>query len=139
LSSGAVANGNISIGTGANAPAKISLGQAGTKISLGEGSVTQLTNITTTVVVNASSGTITTVSASTAAQATSTFTVTNSTVSATSSIQLTGGAYSGTFGTNGTPLFYVSSVGAGTFNITIYNAHATNALAGTLVIDFAVL
>lgn len=107
--------------------------------NLGDGTVTQATSISTGVTLNAASGVITTVSATTAAQATAAFTVTNSAVASTSVVLLALGAYSGTFGTNGTPLVSVSSVSAGSFQVTIYNAHAANALAGTLKINFAVV
>lgn len=121
----------------------LGLGRTGIVVSLkgvtnmGQVAVTQLTSITTGVTANGGSGVITTVSASTAAGATSTFTVTSNGVIAASAVNVTLGAYSGTFGTNGTPIVTCSAVGAGSFAVTIYNAHASNALAGTLKINFS--
>lgn len=107
-----------------------------TALNYGRGTVTQATSISTGVTVNSASGVITTVSATTAAGSTSTFTVTNSCVAAASAVVLSLGAYSGTFGTNGTPIVSVSAVAAGSFDVKIFNAHATNALSGTLKLHF---
>ena len=106
------------------------------KFNLNHSTVTQITSITTSVIINASSGVITTVSSTLAAQANATFTVTNNTIVAASVVNVSLGTYSGTFGTNGTPLVSVPTVAAGSFSITIYNAHASNALSGTLKIHF---
>jgi hypothetical protein len=130
-------DGTVAIGDATTSA--IAMGASGCTISFGQGTVTQATSITTGVTVNASSGVITTVSSTLAAQGTSTFTITNNTVTATSVVKLTVGTYGGTFGTNGTPVAIVSAVASGSFNITIYNAHASNALNGTLKIHFAVL
>lgn len=140
----ATAGFTVSGGTlAANAGASISGGAfsvaAPNSVNLGEGTVTQATSLATGVTVNAASGVITTVSATTAAQAVATFTVTNSAVGANSVVLASLGAYSGTFGTNGTPIVTTNTVAAGSFKVTIYNAHATAALAGTLAINFAVV
>ena len=107
-------------------------------VNLGDATIAQGTNITTAVTINAASGVITTQSASAAAVSAQSFTVNNSAVSAASSVVITGGDYSGTLGTNGSPIFYVNSITGGSFQITIYNAHATAALAGTFKIKFVV-
>lgn len=115
------------------------LTMTGTSISLGDGTVTQGTSVTTGVTLNASSGVITTFSQSAAAGATSTFTVTNSCCLSTSVVVVSVGNYAGTFGTNGFPLVTVSAVSAGSFAVTVVNAAPTNALSGALKIHFAVL
>lgn len=80
-------------------------------------------------------GVITTESLNTAALATYTLTVTNSYVLATDIIDCTiqGGTNSA-----GTPLLLSAAPAAGSLVIKVYNAHATNAFNGTLVISFAV-
>lgn len=133
---GASINGAVNIAT-TNASV-VTIGRAGGSVSLGQGTVTQETSVTTGVTVNASSGVITTFSQSAAASATSTFTVTNSCVVAGSVVSVTIGNYAGTYGTNGVPLATVSSVSGGSFNITIVNAHVLNALSGVLKINFNV-
>jgi hypothetical protein len=115
------------------------LTMTGTSISLGDGTVTQATSVTTGVTLNASSGVITTFTQSAAAGATSTFTVTNSCCLATSVPLLTILNYAGTYGTNGLPQVTVSAVSAGSFAITIVNCAPTNALSGALKIGFAVV
>lgn len=119
------------------APTSLTIAAPGA-VNVGDGAVTQITSITTAVILNAASGAVTTVSAPTAAQAVSTFTVTNSACASTSVVVASLGAYSGTFGTNGTPIVTTNTVAAGSFKVTIYNAHAANALAGTLQINFLV-
>lgn len=98
------------------------------------GSVTQATSISTGVALNTIAGKITTVSSTLAAAAEATFTVTNSKVAATDVVVV-----STTYGGAGTPLVFCSQVAAGTFNITITNLHAANALDNVLVINFIVL
>lgn len=126
-------------GTNATITNSYALWVAAGGVSLGDTAVTQLTSITTSVTSNTASGVITTVSASTAAQSTSTFTVNCTACAAGSVVVASLGAYSGTLGTNGTPIVTVSAVAAGSFNVRIYNAHAANALSGTLGINYAVL
>ena len=117
----------------------MTIGKAGGSVSLGQGTVTQATSATTGVTLNASSGVITTFNQSAAAGATSTFTVTNSCVVAASVVSVTVGNYAGTYGTNGIPLATVSAVAAGSFNVTIVNAHASNALSGALKLNYSAL
>lgn len=102
------------------------------------GTVTQITSITTGVTLSQPAGIITTVTATTAALSTSTFTVTNSFVTDTSNIQCTITDYSGTIVTDGIPLIVAAETKSGAFDIILYNAHATNALNGTLDIAFVI-
>lgn len=100
--------------------------------------VTQLSSITTGVTINSNSGVITTVSATTAGAAKSTFTVTNSSVEADSVVIVGVQNYAGTYTTNGLPVVTVNNVAAGSFDVNIINAHASNALSGVLKIGFSV-
>lgn len=115
------------------------LTMTGTSLSIGDGTVTQGTSVSTTVVCSESSGVITTFSQSAAAGAVSTFTVTNTKCLSTSVVLASVGSYAGTYGTNGFPIVSVSTVSAGSFAITVINAGPTNALSGVLKINFAVL
>jgi len=96
--------------------------------------VTQATNRSTGVTINAPSGQITTDSTSLAAAAEATFVVTNSYVTAKSVpiVALASGAAA-------TTQVFVSAVAAGSFSITVANLHAATAETGALVINFAVL
>jgi hypothetical protein len=100
--------------------------------------VTQGTSITTGVTLSAKKGLITTFTPSTAGLAATTFTVTNTLVTASSNIEAYVAAYGGTVITNGLPYAFVKSKTTGSFNIVIYNAHATNALSTSLVIGFEI-
>ena len=100
--------------------------------------VTQITTITTGVMINADTGVITTVSSTLAALTATTFTVTNSRVEANSSIVASIENYSGTYVTNGLPRVTVNNVAAGAFDVVICNDHPTAALAGVLKIAFHV-
>jgi hypothetical protein len=109
------------------------------KVTITKGAVTQLTNITTAVTINASAGVITTVALTTAGGATSgPFTVNNSYVTASSVIILTPEYASGKTGnpivlTEGTP-------GAGSFKIKVGNgAPAATPLNDIVKIHFVVL
>jgi len=96
--------------------------------------VTQLTNRTTDVTLNATAGQITTDDASLAAAAEATFTVNNSYVTAKSVVLVShasGGA--------GTPFVFVSAVAAGSFDITVTNLHASTANDAADVINFVVM
>lgn len=95
--------------------------------------VTQATDRSTGVTINAPAGQITMNAASLAAGAEATFTVTNSFVTSTSVpvVALTA------IGT-GTPQVYVSAVANGSFNITITNLHAATADTTADVINFIV-
>ena len=101
-----------------------------------KGAATQDTSITTEVALNAASGIVTTVSATTAADASSSFTVTNTSVLATSIVLANIVNYAGT---DGVPSVIVEDIAAGSFKITIYNGHSTDALNGVLKIGFVVL
>jgi hypothetical protein len=119
----------------------ITLGNAATDtITTTKGTVTQATNITTGVTLNATNGRITTQAATAAAGASQTFTVSNNLVSAGSVILLTIQDYAGTFTTNGIPIVNVDNVVADTsFDIVVSNGHSANALNGALIIGFLVL
>jgi hypothetical protein len=98
------------------------------------GTVTQATSITTGVTLNGLSGRITTVASTLAAAGEATFTVTNSAVAATDVVVL-----STTYAGAGTLEVFCSQVAAGTFNITLANLHAANALDAAVVINFVVI
>lgn len=102
-------------------------------------SVTQGTNITTGVTVNSKKGIITTFTPSTAGLAATTFTVTCNKTTATSNIRAYVTEYGGTVITNGLPYVFVKNQTASSFDIVIYNAHATNALATSLKIGFEII
>lgn len=106
------------------------------ELILSKGTVTQLTNITTTVVLNQGSGVITTVALNTAAGAVSgPFTVTNSTVLSTS-VVLASIEYAA--GLTGVPVVNVEGVTAGSFKLKIGNGGSA-ALNGVVKIHFVVL
>ena len=96
--------------------------------------VTQTTNRSTGVTINATSGRITTDTTSLAAAAEASFTVTNSKVSATSVVVVNVAS-----GAAATPLAFVTAVAAGSFQITISNLHASTAETGALVLNFVVI
>jgi hypothetical protein len=97
--------------------------------------VTQLTNRSTGVTVNASSGQITTDATSLAAGAEATFIVTNNKVSAKSVVvvNMASGA------TADTSVAVVSAVAAGSFSVTLTNLNAATADTGAGVINFVVI
>lgn len=97
--------------------------------------VTQATNRSTGVTLNAPAGQITTDATSLAAGAEATFVVTNSFVSAKSVVVIC--AASGQ--TAGTSIPVVTAVAAGQFSITLTNLHASTADTGAMVINFAVI
>lgn len=102
----------------------------------GRGTVTQITSTETGVTVNASSGTITTFALDGAAAAEDgPFTVTNNEVAANDTVVVSIKSYGG----GGTPIPWVSAVGAGSFAITITNVHASAALDALIVLNFAVI
>ena len=109
---------------------------AGIGYATGAGAaVTQATNITTGVTINAIAGKITTVASTLAAQATAEFVVTNSAVSATDVV-----AISSTYAGAGSCMVSVSQVADGSFSIVIFNATtATTALNAAVGINFAVI
>lgn len=99
------------------------------------GTVTQLTNRTTSVTLNTVCGAVTTSTASLAALASATFSVLNSTVAATDTVNVSikGGAV------NEKTIVNVNNVNAGNFSICVYNADAAVAETGAIVINFAVV
>ncbi len=101
--------------------------------------VTQATSITTGVTVNSIKGIITTFTPSTAGLAATTFTVTNNKTTATSNVKAWVTEYGGTVITNGLPYVFVKNQTATSFDIIVYNAHATNALATSLKIGFDII
>jgi len=96
--------------------------------------VTQITNRSTGVTLNATAGQITTDDTSLAAAAEATFTVTNSYVTAKTVpiVALASGAAA-------TTNVFVTAVAAGSFDITVANMHASTAEDGALVINFALV
>jgi len=102
-------------------------------------SVTQGTSITTGVTVNSRKGIITTFTPSTAALSATTFTVTCNKTTATSNIRAYITEYGGTVITNGLPYVFVKNQTANSFDIIIYNAHATNALSTSMKIGFEII
>lgn len=116
-------------------------GTAWQRLSAVNGSVvtvSQATDINTAVTASGPTTFITTQSASTAALSVDTFTVTNTSVTTTSAVVAKIDDYAGTILTNGVPIVLVDAVAAGSFDLTIYNAHATNALSGVLKIGVIV-
>lgn len=101
--------------------------------------VSQGTNITTAVTLNARVGVITTQAATTAADATSSFTLNNAYITAGSVVLVALGDYSGTIVTNGIPQVNADAVAAGSCTINISNSHGANALNGTLKLHFVVI
>lgn len=105
-------------------------------IGVGAGtSVTQATNRTTGVTANNVVGVITTNTASLAAGVSATFTVTNSTVAVNDVVvvSIRSGA------TNKETRVAVTTVAAGSFQITVHNQHASTAEVGAIIINFAVV
>ena len=104
------------------------------------GAVTQLTNRSTGVILNALSGTITTNTTSLAAGASAVFTVTNSTVGINDVVLLTQqSGSSNAAGVAGVTSVEVTVVAAGSFNIAVENASTTTAETGAIIINFLVL
>lgn len=99
------------------------------------GAVTQITDATTAVTLDKVTGAITTVAQNIAAAGEVQFTVNNSTVAATDLVVVN--VKSGS--TGGTTVASVTAVGAGSFQITLTNLHASVAESGTLVLNFAVI
>lgn len=103
--------------------------------------VTQLTNITTTVVVAEATGTITTVditAAPIAAGDKATFAVTCPPVAGTTSVVLA--TLTGHYGVlAGLPVVNVYQTVAGSFQLTIANAHHTDPMTGSFTIGYTVI
>ena len=99
------------------------------------GSVTQITSRATGVTLNKLCGKITTDPTSLAAGAEAVFTVTNNTVEVGDVVVIC--ARSGQ--TAGTSVPVVTTVAAGSFQITLTNLHASTADTGAMIINFVVL
>lgn len=129
-----VAAGGVTLGAGVTSSSP----SAGIGYSTGAGAaVTQATNRTTGVTINAICGTITTNNASLAAEATAEFTVTNSAVAIGDVVvvsQQSGAVAAGT-------IVFVSTVAAGSFKIKVHNGNvaAGTAETGAILINFAVI
>lgn len=109
---------------------------AGLGYATGAGAaVTQITNRSTGVTINAVCGAITGDATSLAAGAEAIFTVTNSAVAIGDVVAIS--VRSGP--TANTSIFSVSAVAAGSFNIKITNRHASTADTGAPIINFAVI
>ena len=102
--------------------------------------VTQQTNRSTGVTINALSGTITTNTTSLAAGASAEFTVTNNTVEVDDVILLTQqSGSSNVAGTAGITSVEVVTVAAGSFIIAVQNSSSTTADTGAILINFLVM
>jgi hypothetical protein len=134
---GRKASGNISAMTALETATVIGNGVGRIGYFGGGGAGTQGTNATTTVVLDKPSGTITLHGTqSLAAGAEQVFTFTNSFITATSVVLV----HRASGGTGGTPVWYVSSVAAGSCVIGCTNLHASTAETGAdLVLNFVVL
>lgn len=125
--------------TASNAAGGITLSTGTGGVNFPKATVTQITSITTSVTVNSTAGVITTVSATLVADASAIFTVNNNRTLAASVVLANVANYGGTYSTNGLPTVNVDNVSAGSFDITVFNAHSTNALSGVLEIAFLVI
>lgn len=112
----------------------------GGKVVPDNGTVTQITSITTGVTINKPAGVITTVSSTLAALAVASFTVSNTTVTTSSIVIASICGYSGTFLTNGFPILSISNVTTNAFTVNIFNGgNGVAALSGVINISFVVL
>jgi hypothetical protein len=104
----------------------------------GSGTVTQATDFTTGVTINATSGVITLNNTDTiAGDATDEFTVTNSTVQADSVVILT--TQDGTGTANSKLVALLGSVSSGSFNVLLHNMKNATSTAGTIKVHFLVI
>ena len=102
--------------------------------------VTQLTNRSTGVTINAICGAITTINTSLAAGASAVFTVTNSAVAIGDvvNVSIRSGSANAA-GTAGTTFVNVVAVAAGSFNLAVDNRSSTTAETGAIVINYAII
>ena len=100
------------------------------------GNVTQGTNITTAVTVNAFNGVVTTVSSTLAGATKTFFTVNNSNVLATSKVIV---SLEYDEAATGFPIVTVADVAAGSFKVVITNAAAAAALNAAMRIHFLII
>lgn len=99
------------------------------------GAVTQASSITTGVTLSKESGQITTVSSTLAAATSAVFTVTNTLVAATDTIIASVGTYAGA----GTPVAWIKNVQSGSYDVVLFNAHASAALNAAVVVNVALI
>jgi len=99
---------------------------------------TQNTSLTTPVTLNSQNGYITTFIATLAPLTFSSFVFNNSYITANCIMNATIIKYNGAYSTNGVPVVQLDNILLGTCNITIINAHPTNALNGYLILFFQI-
>jgi hypothetical protein len=102
------------------------------RLNLPKSSVTQLTNIGTSVHLTTPTGTIVTVTATTSTNGTSTFTATSPRVSSDSIILSNIISYGGA----GSPSVYVNNITQGSFQVVIRNHNDTSALNASMKIGY---
>lgn len=126
--------------TGAGAITSSSL-TGGVGYATGAGAaVTQITNRSTGVTVNAVCGTITTDTTSLAAGASAIFTVTNTSVAIGDTVILSQrSGSSNVAGVAGVTILQVVTVAAGSFKIAVHNGSTTTAETGAIIINFSVI
>lgn len=109
-------------------------------ILLDDGTVTQGTSVTTTVVLDKPAGIVSCFTSTAAAGVHVKFTVTNSFATASSVILANVCDYSGAVdGSAGQPTVYVDNITSGAFDLIVYNSDSTQALAGVVKVAFAIL
>lgn len=101
--------------------------------------VVQATSETTPVVANGASGEIECFTSTLAAGGSAIFTVSNNILAAGDKVLLNIVDYSGSYLTNGLPMCQVDNITANSFQIVKLNAHAVNALAGVVKVQFQVI
>jgi hypothetical protein len=131
----AVTQGFVSTGTNRQAPVDLATTSVGPGYASGGAAVTQTTNRSTGVTINAPCGTITTDATSLAAGAEAEFVVTNSFVEIGDVVVAC--IQSGP--TAGTSIVAVRAVANGSFTLALTNLHASVADTGAALINFAVI
>ena len=107
-----------------------------TKPKIIKGTVTQLTNISTAVTLNAGAGVVTTVSTTLGAVSEVSFVLSNSFISTTSVVSVSVLNYGGS---QGVPNVRVDSVAEGSCLLFIQNGSGAVALNGTITIGFSIV
>ncbi len=102
------------------------------------GSVVSAT-ASSTPTIDAVFGVFTSATLTTAAVTAATLTVTNNLITANSRVSVELVNYSGTVVTNGIPIVFKAVPASGSLAITLVNIHASNALNGTVTIQFTIL
>jgi len=92
-----------------------------------------------TPTIDTQSGAFTTTTLTTAAGAIEVLVLTNNLINTGSKVFVNIGAYSAAYGTNGMPQLLYVTPGTGSVSIGILNSHATNALNGTIRVEFLVI